>query len=131
MVLVIIINKNLRRKTRSENPAQCYESSSDGFIVLAQSVLYHSFLYGAGTGLLDCMFVNQTPYIRPLETPRGCPAALRYHPRTPPDTPPQTHPPARRNLGGCHTKTGGVLTPPRGGVHNSLPVASKDCEIEM
>ena len=46
MVLVIIINKNLRRKTRSENPAQCYESSSDGFIVLAQSVLYHSFLYG-------------------------------------------------------------------------------------
>ena len=89
MVLVIIINKNLRRKTRSENPAQCYESSSDGFIVLAQSVLYHSFLYGAGTGLLDCMFVNQTPYIRPLETPRGCPAALRYHPRTPPDTPPK------------------------------------------
>ncbi len=43
MVLVIIINKNLRRKTRTKNPAQCYESLSeavDGFIVLAQSVLY-------------------------------------------------------------------------------------------
>jgi len=34
---------------------------------------------------------------------------------TPPDTPPDIS-----KLGGCHPKTGGVLTPPRGGLHKSL-----------
>ena len=47
--------------------------------------------------------------------------ALRYHPITPLLLHPLLkHPPVPQNLGGCHTKTGGVLTPPRGGVYNSL-----------
>ena len=34
---------------------------------------------------------------------------------TPSDTPPDIS-----KLGGCHPKTGGVLTPPRGGLQKSL-----------